>query len=116
MNTGSPPTAPNARTGELTPPGITAHARWNRLEESTQRLSQGLFARIGEELERHQPVRQRVPTRVPDPLRTRPAAAAARGQDVTVPAVPAQPGHRGEAVRLAVQVAGPPFVLVGGRA
>src|ERR1022692_3545950 len=27
MNTGVPPTAPNARTGELTPPGMTAQAR-----------------------------------------------------------------------------------------
>ena len=29
MNTGVPPTAPNARTGELTPPGATALARAN---------------------------------------------------------------------------------------
>ena len=27
MNTGVPPTAPNARTGEFTPPGSTAQAR-----------------------------------------------------------------------------------------
>src|SRR5262245_3083580 len=30
MNTGSPPTARNARTGEFTPPGITCRARSNR--------------------------------------------------------------------------------------
>jgi hypothetical protein len=29
MNTGTPPTVPNARTGEFTPPGITALARLN---------------------------------------------------------------------------------------
>jgi hypothetical protein len=29
MNKGVPPTAPNARAGELTPPGINADARWN---------------------------------------------------------------------------------------
>src|SRR5437764_7501072 len=28
MNSGSPPTARNARTGELTPPGSAARARW----------------------------------------------------------------------------------------
>src|SRR4051812_28976494 len=27
MNRGVPPTPPNARTGELTPPGVTTHAR-----------------------------------------------------------------------------------------
>jgi len=34
MNTGSPPTAPNARTGELTPPGMIAQARWYKPGES----------------------------------------------------------------------------------
>jgi hypothetical protein len=29
MNTGTPPTVPNARTGEFTPPGMTAQARLN---------------------------------------------------------------------------------------
>jgi hypothetical protein len=29
MNRGVPPTEPNARTGEFTPPGMTARARAN---------------------------------------------------------------------------------------
>ncbi len=29
MKTGTPPTVPNARTGEFTPPGMTALARLN---------------------------------------------------------------------------------------
>src|SRR4051812_37870527 len=34
MNRGVPPTAPNARTGELTPPGVTASARANSASEA----------------------------------------------------------------------------------
>src|SRR5579875_65560 len=34
MNRGVPPTARNARTGEFTPPGITAWARSNRAAEA----------------------------------------------------------------------------------
>jgi hypothetical protein len=30
MNLGTPPTAPNARTGEFTPPGVTSRARANK--------------------------------------------------------------------------------------
>src|ERR1700747_852311 len=86
MNTGSPPTAPNARTGEFTPPGMTSQARPYRLRG------------------------------VPDPVCAGPAAGAGGGHHIAVPAVPAQPGHGGEAVRLTVQVTRPPFVLVGGRA
>src|SRR5215467_9919775 len=97
MNTGSPPTAPNARTGELTPPGMIAQARWYKPRESGTWLSA-------------RPPRRR--------RRGTPGAAgrARRGHHIAVPAVPAQPGHGGEIVRLAVQVTGPPFVLVDGRA
>src|SRR3954468_17014164 len=35
MNRGVPPTAPNARTGELTPPGVTACARANSRAEAS---------------------------------------------------------------------------------
>src|SRR3954471_16396768 len=34
MNRGVPPTARNARTGEFTPPGVTARARSNRTAEA----------------------------------------------------------------------------------
>ena len=34
MNRGVPPTAPNARTGELTPPGVTRNARANKSPET----------------------------------------------------------------------------------
>ena len=44
MNRGVPPTARKARTGELTPPGVTASARSNRACEAsievTRRFSQ----------------------------------------------------------------------------
>src|SRR6185436_8577991 len=43
MNTGVPPTALNARTGEFTPPGNSACARSNRLAERA-RLFPGLVA------------------------------------------------------------------------
>src|SRR5689334_23673988 len=33
MNLGTPPTGPNARTGEFTPPGVTSTARANRAAE-----------------------------------------------------------------------------------
>src|SRR4051812_14526296 len=35
MNRGVPPTEENARTGEFTPPGITAHASANRFAETS---------------------------------------------------------------------------------
>src|SRR5215472_11866667 len=131
MNTGSPPTAPNARTGEFTPPGITARARRNSVAESgalvcgsrestawiiAGPLSEDLFAGVGQELKQPQSVRQRMLPRIPYPLRGAATATASRGDDVAVSAVPAQPGHRSEAVGLAVQVARPPFVLVSRRA
>jgi hypothetical protein len=34
MNRGVPPTALNARTGEFTPPGVTARARSNQAADS----------------------------------------------------------------------------------
>jgi hypothetical protein len=33
MNTGVPPTPLNARTGELTPPGMSCRARWKAASE-----------------------------------------------------------------------------------
>src|SRR4051794_29687545 len=35
MNRGVPPTAPNARTGEFTPPGVTCSARANHCADSS---------------------------------------------------------------------------------
>src|SRR5215469_10840539 len=41
MNRGTPPTGPNARTGELTPPGVTS---WARVNKSAERSLIGLLA------------------------------------------------------------------------
>ena len=43
MNRGTPPTAPNARTGEFTPPGVTSRARANSdsLRAGHARVSHG---------------------------------------------------------------------------
>jgi hypothetical protein len=56
MNRGVPPTAPNARTGEFTPPGVTSRARAN---SDSLRLTLGL-AGVNEVLEQPQRVRQRM--------------------------------------------------------
>src|SRR5580658_10341991 len=127
MKTGSPPTDPNARTGELTPPGIRVLARANNAADRGRRPApdgtapdcsasdiSGLLAGISERLEQLQAVGQLVAGRVAHPARGR-AAGIARGRrdDVAVPAVPAQSGDFRHFFRLAVQVAGPPFGLVG---
>ena len=119
MNRGTPPTAPNARTGEFTPPGVT----------STGAGEQRLAADRSESRTEPTLASQRRPgTRA---AAARPAAGArlARGAS-------ARPGRRrtgtagrarscpgsasagpvDDALRLAVQAAGPPLVLVGGRA
>ena len=60
MNTGVPPTAPNARTGEFTPPAMTALARREQLGGSVRASHrQPPLARVGQELQQPQPVGQR---------------------------------------------------------
>jgi hypothetical protein len=39
MKTGTPPTVPNARTGEFTPPGMTALARLNNSADRPEPLT-----------------------------------------------------------------------------
>src|SRR5580692_11800535 len=103
MNLGTPPTAPKARTGEFTPPGITSRARskssslWS-LKVTPRRRRRGTQAAAAR--------------RGAEPARGADAERRRRGGHEAVPAVPAQ--ALGDALRLAVQAARPPFVLVGG--
>src|SRR4051794_17634846 len=46
MNRGVPPTARNARTGELTPPGVTALARSNRATDAGAAASRSVMPDI----------------------------------------------------------------------
>src|ERR1700691_5060133 len=112
MNRGTPPTAPNARTGEFTPPGVTSRAR----AKSTSLRSATLgLAGVDEVLKRPQRVRQRVLLRRAEPARGHAVGKPRRrGEHVAVTAVPAE--ARYHAFRLAVEPAGPPLVFVGGRA
>src|SRR5258707_7214353 len=111
MNRGVPPTEPNARTGEFTPPGMTARARANR---ESLRLVTGVTLRLAgvyEVLEQPQRVRQRMLLRRAEPARGQAGRVARRrGQHVTVPAVPAQ--ALDDAFRFAVEPGRPPFVFV----
>src|SRR5689334_7505013 len=117
MKRGVPPTAPKARTGELTPPGTISRARANRASEFSVRLTPyrvatgrralrpsrtataltgtgSSLAGVGEPVENAQRVGQRAAVG-----RAQPRAGAAgrqqrgRGEDVAVAAVPAQAGH-----------------------
>src|SRR5436190_21807550 len=129
MNTGTPPTAPNARTGEFTPPGMTAQARRKSKPDSSPLLipwppsparaasragpaagvSHGhLVARVREKLEQPQCVQQPVLPRFTDPVCGPPAVAGRRGHHEAASGVPAQAGDRREVVRCAVQVTRPP--------
>src|ERR1022692_4757910 len=118
MKTGVPPTAPKARTGELTPPGVTAQARANSpADRGASLLIGSSLASVSEELEQADAVRQRMLPGVAQPLRGAAGAAAGRRrQYVTVPAVPAQARHLRHGLGLAVKMARPTFVLVGGSA
>src|SRR5580658_11074744 len=88
MKTGSPPTEPKARTGELTPPGI------------------------GEHLKQRHAVRQ-FPAWVAEPAGGSAAGRPGGRRDhVAVAAMPAQARDIGHFLRFAIQVAGPPFALV----
>src|SRR6516164_5798652 len=101
MNLGTPPTAPKARTGEFTPPGVTSRARAN--SDSLRSPTLGL-AGVDEVLEQPQRVRQRMVLRRAKPARGQAVRVARRrGQHVAVPAVPAQARH--DAFRLAVKPA-----------
>src|SRR5438093_7339342 len=138
MNTGTPPTAPNARTGEFTPPGMTAQARRKSPPDSSPSLirlppswapaasradpgpaagvsHRQLVARVREKLEQPQRVRQLVLPRFTDPVCGPPAVAGRGGHHEAASGVPAQARDRREVVWLTVQVTRPPFVLVGGR-
>ena len=64
MKRGVPPTAVNARTGEFTPPGVTARARSN--QASLAAVVEGMVAEVTGSLSRRsardpQSVRARVP-------------------------------------------------------
>src|SRR5580692_13208057 len=88
MNRGTPPTAPNARTGEFTPPGVTLRARAN--SESLLSATRGL-AGVDQILQQPQRVRQRMLLRRAQPARGQAVGKTGRrGQHVAVPAVPAQ--------------------------
>src|SRR5579863_4703235 len=110
MNRGTPPTAPNARTGEFTPPGVTARARANNRSLRSATLA---FAGVDEVLEQSQGIGERVLARRAEPARgqVRPVPGR-RGEHVAVAAVPAQALR--DVFRLAVKPARPPFVFVGG--
>src|SRR3984957_18102482 len=67
MNLGTPPTGPNARTGEFTPPGITSTARANNSAERSSVTGLAFFLTgVNHVLKQAQRVRQR-PGRRPDP-------------------------------------------------
>src|SRR5271157_1711012 len=136
MKRGTPPTTPNARTGEFTPPGVTSRARANSESlrgvrgvvppESAERGVRGVvppesaepsdtlgLAGVDDVLQQSQRVRQRMLLRRAKPARGQAGRVARRrGQHVAVPAVPAQAFH--DAFRLAVEPARPPLVFVGG--
>src|SRR5258707_7010380 len=110
MNRGVPPTEPNARTGEFTPPGMTARARANR---ESLRLVTGVTLRLAgvdEVLEQPQRIRQRMLLRRAEPARG-PAGRLARrpGQHGTVPAR-ATAGPPG-AFPVAIEARRSPFVF-----
>src|SRR5208282_3995454 len=123
MNLGTPPTAPNARTGELTPPGVTSRARANSdslrgvrgvVPPESAELSYTLgLAGVDDVLQQPQRVRQRMLPRRAKPARGQAVRVTRRrGQHVAVPAVPAQAFD--DAFRLAVKPARPPLIFVGG--
>src|SRR5579859_2437331 len=94
MNRGVPPTEPNARTGEFTPPGVTSSARANRASLRLVTPVKLRLARVDEVLEQPQRVRQRVLVRRAEPARLLAVGELGRRrQHVAVTAVPAQPGH-----------------------
>src|ERR1700677_4296243 len=114
MNRGTPPTGPNARTGEFTPPGVTSTARANSSAERSPDNELAFFlAGVNQVLEQPQRVGQRSPGRLPDPAYVLAVAVpGGRCEHVAVPAVPAQRLRLGEHVRRGVKTAGPPLVLV----
>src|SRR5579862_1830493 len=110
MKRGTPPTAPNARTGEFTPPGMTNWAREN--SASLRSVTLG-FAGVDKVLEQSQGIGERVLVGGAEPARGQAGAVPGRrGEHVAVAAVPAQALR--DVFRLAVKTARPPFVFVGG--
>src|SRR5712691_2653832 len=78
------------------------------------RPSGRLLASVSQELQQPQAVGQRVVRWLADPARGDAAAQARRrGEHEAVLAEPAEPGYPGDRLGLAVQMAGPPLVLVG---
>src|SRR6266851_7698267 len=135
MNRGTPPTAPNARTGEFTPPGVTSRARgnsdplrgvgggappepcprggvWGGRPPGPAELSATLgLAGVDDVLQQPQRVRQRMLLRRAQPARGQPVRVIGRrGEHVAVAAVPAQAFY--DVFQLAVKAARPPFVFV----
>src|SRR5579884_2237174 len=101
MNRGTPPTGPNARTGEFTPPGVTSTARANSSADRSSVTGLAFFLTcVNEVLEQSQPVREldaggtggRCPGRRQPGRLTHPAYVLAgavpgrRGEHVAVPA------------------------------
>src|ERR1700677_1106918 len=114
MNLGTPPTGPNARTGEFTPPGVTAAARANSSALRSPDNELAFFlAGVNQELEQPQRVGQRLPRGLPDPAYVLAIPVpGGRCEPVAVPAGPAQRLGLGEHVRRGVKPARPPLVLV----
>src|ERR1039457_6923928 len=114
MNRGTPPTAPNARTGEFTPPGVASRARANSAALRSVMLS---LAGVDDELEQPQRVRQRMLLRGADPARAQRAGVARRrAEHVAVRAVPPQALAEPLRLGLGVRPACPPLVFSGSRA
>src|SRR5690606_22262715 len=140
MNRGVPPTAPKARTGELTPPGTTRRARANRSSDFSMPLTgpdyapravrpgcgslakapaggadgpTGSLEVVGEPGQHPHRVGQRTAVRRAQPGDRLPGRERGRRrQDVTVAAVPAQARHAVDGLGPAVEAARPPLVLV----
>src|SRR3569833_3152799 len=117
MNRGVPPTAPNARTGELTPPGTTAPARANSSceiwSEVTFAVSQTSLTHVREDLQYAYGVGQcGVLGEVHPGHLAAERQHRRRRDDVAVTAVPAHARGLLDALGHRVEVAGPPLVLV----
>ena len=102
MNRGTPPTGPNARTGEFTPPGVTSSARANSsAERSSSRQLAFFLAGVNQELKQAQRVRQRPSRGLPDP-----AYVLARRRTWTAGRARNCPGSASAAPRSAADVSG----------
>src|ERR1700731_2555776 len=91
MNRGTPPTGPNARTGEFTPPGVTWTARANSSAERSSVKESAFFLKsVDQVFKQPQPVRKRPARGLAHPAYVLARAVPGRrGQHIAVTAVPA---------------------------